>query len=63
MRPLCNGIRDLLENISVANIYSFHTFKELIKMQPVWLTHDMQLYNEPDNLSYAKQLADRDMKW
>jgi len=36
---------------------SLHPFQELIKMKPLWLTHDLQLWNDPENLAYAKELA------
>ena len=34
-------------------------FSELRRMQPVWLTQDLQLVQEPENVSYAKSLAEK----
>ena len=34
-------------------------FSELRKMNPIWLTADLQLVDEPDNMTYAKQLAEK----
>jgi len=33
---------------------SLHPFQELIRMKPVWLTHDMQMWDDPKNFAYAK---------
>lgn len=34
-------------------------FSELRNMKPVWMTQDLQLVDEPDNVAYAKSLADK----
>ncbi|MCX5749174.1 MAG: SPASM domain-containing protein [Candidatus Saganbacteria bacterium] len=34
-------------------------FSELRKMKPVWLTSDLQIVDEPENMTYAKYLAEK----
>ncbi len=36
-------------------------FSELKKIKPVWLTSELKLVDEPENMSYAKELADKSM--
>jgi radical SAM protein with 4Fe4S-binding SPASM domain len=53
---------DLARYLTVSDPAVILPFSELRVMKPIWMTQDLQLVEEPDNLALARTLADRGMK-